>query len=87
MLPHLFSWANFMQLNKTFAYSVTVKTEIRQYLLVPKAVLFCPYEKPVLVVEEPKSPVAVLDVAVEDPNNPAVAPAPTGFEGPFLFAW
>lgn len=58
-----------------------------QYLLVPKAVLFCPYEKPVLVVEEPKSPVAVLDVAVEDPNKPAAAPAPTGFEGPFLFAW
>lgn len=58
----------------------------RQYLLVPKAVLFCPYEKPVLVVEEPKSPVAVLEVAVEVPNKPVVAPAPTGFEGPFLFA-
>lgn len=40
-----------------------------------------------LVVVEPNSPVAALDVAAEDPNKLAVAPAPTGFEGPFLFAW
>lgn len=40
-----------------------------------------------LVVEEPKSPVAVLDVAADEPNKPGVAPAPTGLLGPFLLAW
>lgn len=55
-------------------------------LLVPKAVLFWPYAKPELVVEELKSPVA-LEVAGEGPNKPVVVPAPTWFCGPFRLAW
>lgn len=57
-----------------------------KYLLVPKAVLFWPYEKAELVVEELKSPVA-LEVAGEDPNKPVVVPAPTWFCGPLRLAW
>lgn len=53
---------------------------------VPKVLLFCPNEKPVLGAEEPNRPVVALDVAVADPNKLPV-PAAIGLVGPFLPAW
>lgn len=57
-------------------------------LLVPKEFLAWPKEKPVLVAEEPNSPVApVLGVAAAAaPKRPPVGAA-IGLVGPFLPAW
>lgn len=60
----------------------------KNQLLVPNEVLFWPKLKPAFGVEDPKSPVPVLGVAVAAaaPKRPPV-PAAMGLEGPFLPAW
>lgn len=69
-----------------YIYLTILLYDTTKCLLVPKTVLFWPYEKAELVVEELKSPVA-LEVAGEDPNKPVVVPAPTWFCGPLRLAW